>query len=68
MITDFYQYFGITRENTTAKKGNEVKMKGIDVSVHNGIIDWQKVKESGIDFAIIRAGFGRFLDQKDENF
>ena len=68
MTTDFYQYFGITRENTTAKKGNEVMMKGIDVSVHNGIIDWQKVKESGIDFAIIRAGFGRFVDQKDENF
>ena len=31
-------------------------------------LDWQKVKESGIDFAIIRAGFGRFADQKDENF
>ncbi len=53
---DFYQYYG----------GNEIK--GIDVSIHNGIIDWQKVKESGIDFAIIRAGFGRFVDQKDENF
>jgi len=53
---DFYQYYG----------GNEIK--GIDVSIHNGIIDWQKVKESGVDFAIIRAGFGRFADQKDENF
>ena len=53
---DFYQYYG----------GNEIK--GIDVSIHNGIIDWQKVKESGIEFAIIRAGFGRFVDQKDENF
>lgn len=33
-------------------------MKGIDVSVHNGIIDWEKVKASGIDFAMIRAGYG----------
>lgn len=33
-------------------------MKGIDVSYHNGIIDWQKVKQS-VDFAIIRAGYGK---------
>ena len=32
---------------------------GIDVSKHQGKIDWQKVKDSGIDFAIIRAGFGK---------
>lgn len=32
--------------------------KGIDVSEHNGVIDWQKVAASGIDFAIIRAGLG----------
>lgn len=29
---------------------------GIDVSKHNGNIDWAKVKASGIDFAILRAG------------
>lgn len=34
-------------------------MKGIDVSAHQGAINWQKVKASGIDFAIIRAGYGR---------
>ena len=34
-------------------------MKGIDVSKHNGVIDWNKVKESGIEFAIIRAGYGK---------
>lgn len=32
---------------------------GIDVSYHQGIIDWKKVKESGIEFAIIRAGYGK---------
>lgn len=43
-------------------------MKGIDVSVHNGSIDWQKVKNAGIQFAILRAGYGRELSQKDTRF
>lgn len=30
---------------------------GIDVSSHQGVIDWAAVKEAGIDFAIIRAGY-----------
>ena len=30
---------------------------GIDVSKHNGSIDWTQVKKSGIQFAIIRAGY-----------
>ncbi|MGV3681173.1 MAG: GH25 family lysozyme [Acidovorax sp.] len=32
--------------------------KGIDVSEHNGIIDWDKVKADGIHFAMIRMGIG----------
>ena len=39
--------------------------KGIDVSEHNGIIDWAQVKASGIDFAIIRCGYG--MDQTDQD-
>lgn len=31
--------------------------KGIDVSEHNGDIDWQKVKAAGIDFAYLRLGY-----------
>lgn len=31
--------------------------KYIDVSYHNGVIDWEKVK-SQVDFVIIRAGYG----------
>ncbi|MBQ3796295.1 MAG: glycoside hydrolase family 25 protein [Butyrivibrio sp.] len=31
--------------------------KGVDVSKHNGNIDWGAVKASGIDFAIIRCGY-----------
>lgn len=41
--------------------------KGIDVSVWNGIIDWGKVKPQ-IDYAIIRSGYGRELDQEDRYF
>ena len=38
---------------------------GIDVSNHQGSIDWSKVE---IDFAILRAGFGRYAHQKDSQF
>lgn len=34
-------------------------MKGIDVSEHQGNINWDAVKNAGINFAIIRAGFGK---------
>ncbi len=32
-------------------------VKGVDVSKHNGNIDWGAVRASGIDFAIIRCGY-----------
>ena len=32
--------------------------KGIDVSYAQGIVDWEAVKNFGIDFAILRAGYG----------
>lgn len=34
-------------------------VNGIDVSVYNGTIDWNRVKASGIDFAFVRVG-GRY--------
>lgn len=43
-------------------------IKGIDVSVHNGNIDWNKVKNAGIQFAILRAGYGKVASQKDKQF
>lgn len=42
--------------------------KGIDVSKHNGTIDWAKVKAAGVQFAMLRAGYGRYDNQKDEQF
>lgn len=32
---------------------------GIDVSEHNGEIDWEEIRRAGIAFAIIRLGWGR---------
>lgn len=41
---------------------------GIDVSEHNGTLDWAKIKASGISFAIIRTGYGvRYKDPQFEN-
>ena len=46
-----------------------VKRVGIDVSYHNGTIDWAKVKNSGVSFAIIRCGYGSdFRNQDDTQF
>ncbi len=41
---------------------------GIDVSAWQGNIDWAKVKASGIEFAILRAGYGREVSQVDKYF
>ncbi|HOC33235.1 MAG TPA: GH25 family lysozyme, partial [Ruminococcus flavefaciens] len=41
---------------------------GIDVSEWQHEIDWQKVKDAGVDFAIIRAGYGKVISQKDPYF
>ena len=54
----FYDYFGI-------KKGAKTMYKGIDVSEHQGIIKWDNVKA---DFAILRAGYGKVISQKDKQF
>lgn len=44
-------------------------LKGIDISTFQGNnIDFNKVKKSGIDFVIIRAGYGREASQKDDCF
>ena len=38
---------------------------GIDVSEHNGEIDWKEIAEAGVRFAIIRAGYGSaYLDSR----
>ena len=46
--------------------GSGVTYQGIDVSRHQGYIDWQQVKNAGIDFAIIRCGYGRNTTSQDD--
>lgn len=56
VTSDFYQYFGSSKTELT---------NGIDLSRHNGSIDWAKVKA---DFVILRAGYGKVAKQKDDRF
>lgn len=36
-------------------------IKGIDVSEHNGIVDWQAVKDAGIEFVMVRCSMGKSM-------
>lgn len=64
VTSDFYDYYGIFRNDSI-----KVLAKGIDVSYSQSVVDWDKVKSSGmVDFVLIRAGYGRELSQKDSQF
>lgn len=41
-------------------------LNGIDVSEHQGVINWDSVKSSGIDYAIIRVGYGDDIFSQDD--
>lgn len=43
-----------------------MEKKIIDVSYHNGVIDWEKVKASGIEGAILRCGYGSDMTSQDD--
>jgi lysozyme len=43
-------------------------IKGIDISYAQTNIDFEKIKAAGVDFVIIRAGYGRNVNQKDKMF
>lgn len=45
-----------------------MSVKGIDVSKYQGTIDWDKVKADGVEFVVIRSGYGREISQKDPYF
>lgn len=55
---------------------NYISILGIDVSEHQGDIDWKEVKKSGVQFAILRLGYRGYgkegkivLDKKfEENY
>ena len=43
-------------------------IKGIDISYAQTNINFAKIKASGVDFVIIRAGYGKYANQKDAMF
>lgn len=45
----FYEYFN--------EAGEKISVTGIDVSKYQGVIDWKKVREAGVEFAILRLGY-----------
>lgn len=47
---------GTYGSSTAPDNQKDVKAKGIDASKYQGTIDWRQVKDSGIDFAILRVG------------
>ena len=66
VTNNFYSYFGIAKAQP---QPSEIVAKGIDVSKHQGVINWEKVKASRqVDFAILRAGFGKESSQIDVQF
>lgn len=56
---------GKARSRAKAAYNPNATRTGIDVSHHNGTIDWEKVKDSGVDFVIIRCGYGK--DEKGQD-
>lgn len=60
------QYGQFVNGNKEVIKG--ATMKGIDVSHHQGKINWKEVSESDVDYAIIRCGYGDDIKNQDDNY
>ena len=54
----------ITNENLNNDNNLTNKFFGIDVSRYQGTIDWNRVKESGVHFAMIRCGYRGYTEGK----
>lgn len=56
-----YDYSGLKLEDngryTYSENGEQISRTGIDVSYHQGDVDWTKVADDGIDFVIMRVGY-----------
>ena len=71
--------FSKDREQIKSRNGRKdyvenskiTSLLGVDVSVHQDNINWEKVKESGVDFAMIRLGYRGYGSGEaglDENY
>ena len=43
-------------------------LNGVDISAWQEKVNWKKIKNDGIDFAILRAGYGKNASQEDAYF
>ena len=69
LLNDNFRMNGIFKEYTVNEK--KTSYTGIDVSKYQGDIDWEKVAESGIDFAMVRMGARGYTSGKiiiDDHF
>ena len=60
-----------TGYNTNAQKfyfSGVRELDGVDVSEWQGPINWEFVRRAGVDFAIVRVGYGQHPHQKDKYF
>ncbi|WP_448921581.1 GH25 family lysozyme [Eubacterium sp.] len=55
-----YQYQTYTHQDRFAGAGIQ---HGIDVSYHNGNLDWSVIKSAGVDFAFLRAAYRGYGDE-----
>lgn len=46
-----------------SENGKAASLEGIDISSYSGDVDWKKVKDSGVDFVIIRIGGRGYGDE-----
>ena len=65
LSTGAWQRVGDAYYNGSGQRINGAYARGIDVSSNNGPVDWQAVKAGGVDFAIIRCGYG--MNQPDQD-
>ena len=70
MIAPVWGMNGTTKTFTYTKNGQSVVVENpkqvVDVSEHDGKINWEKLKSEGIDGAILRIGWG--VGYTDEYF
>ncbi|MBR3864768.1 MAG: glycoside hydrolase family 25 protein [Clostridia bacterium] len=57
-----------TKNNYVKANAKDSVKVGIDVSYHQGEIDWKSVKSSGVDFVMLRIGYDFSMDKNFENY
>ena len=62
-------YYSAASSTISGKTNStDTEIAGIDVSAHNQKIDWERVKKAGVEFAILRCGFGQDYKSQDDTY